>query len=273
MDEAAALGLNLRYTILDLDEQPGGIAALGSVLDRAEADGYAGVNITHPCKQRVIEHIHELSPDAQSLGAVNTVVFSGHRRIGHNTDWWGFAEGFCRGLPGAGTEAVTQLGAGGAGSAVAYAMLQLGTRLLNIFDVDRARAEQLASTLAERFGPNRIRVLLALKDALDHSDGLINTTPIGMDKYPGLPLPVALLRPSLWVAEIIYFPLETELLRAARALGCRTVDGVGMVVFQAAEAFRLFTGVQPDALRILERFAQWQSARPQAAAAGMPDSL
>ena len=94
-----------------------------------------------------------------------------------------------------------------------------------------------------------------LAAALANADGLINTTPIGMAKYPGMPLSASLLRPDLWVAEIIYFPIETELLRAARALGCRTLDGGGMAVFQAAEAFRLFTGIQPDAQRMLQHFA------------------
>jgi shikimate dehydrogenase len=91
------------------------------------------------------------------------------------------------------------------------------------------------------------------------ADGLINCTPIGMAKYPGTPLPVALLRPTMWVSEIIYFPLETELLRAARALGCRTVDGGGMAVFQAVQAFRLFTGIVPDHERMLRHFASMQA--------------
>jgi shikimate dehydrogenase len=87
------------------------------------------------------------------------------------------------------------------------------------------------------------------------ADGLINATPIGTARHPGLPLPAALLRPDLWVADIIYCPMETELLRAAHALGCRTLDGGGMAVFQAAEAFRLFTGIEPDAERMLRDFA------------------
>ncbi len=76
------------------------------------------------------------------------------------------------------------------------------------------------------------------RPALAEADGLINATPIGMDKYPGTPVPATLLRPALWVAEIIYFPLETALLRAARAMGCRTLDGGGMAVFQAVQAFQ-----------------------------------
>jgi shikimate dehydrogenase len=254
MNEARALGLPLRYVVIDLDERPAGARALAQVLQEAEAAGFVGLNVTHPCKQDIIEYLHDLSADARALGAVNTVVFSDGRRVGHNTDWWGFGEGFRRGLPGAVIDVVTQLGAGGAGSATAYAMLQMGTRQLQVFDIDREKAERLAVTLRDEFSPNQIEVIADLEAALRCSDGLINTSPVGMDKYPGLPLPASLLRPSLWVAEVVYFPLETELLQAARALQCRTVDGGGMVVFQAAEAFRLFTGIQPDAQRMLERF-------------------
>jgi shikimate dehydrogenase len=254
MAEAAELGLNLHYQLYDLDLRPGGVADLPRVIAEVEQAGFAGVNITHPCKQAVLQHVHELSPDAAALGAVNTLVFANGRRVGHNTDWWGFAEGFRRALPGSVQRVVTQLGAGGAGSAVAYAMLKMGTQRLNVYDVDRARAAQLHETLAKSFDAQRVKLVETLPDALAASDGLINTTPVGMAKYPGTPLPPELLRAEMWVAEIVYFPLETELLRAARGLGCRTVDGGGMVVFQAAEAFRLFTGVEPDSARMLERF-------------------
>jgi shikimate dehydrogenase len=254
MDEAQALGLRLRYDRFDLDDEAGGAAALPDLLDRAEQAGYAGLNITHPCKQLVIPYLHELSDEARELGAVNTVVFSGGRRSGHNTDWWGFVEGFRRGLPRAGLERVLQLGAGGAGSAVSYAMLRMGAGLLSVFDTEETKTTRLVGSLAAQFGAGRVERLGELPRSLSAYQGLINATPIGMQRYPGLPLPAALLQPSLWVAEIIYFPLETALLRTARALGCRAVDGGGMVVFQAAEAFRLFTGIQPDEQRMLQHF-------------------
>jgi shikimate dehydrogenase len=88
------------------------------------------------------------------------------------------------------------------------------------------------------------------------ADGIVNATPIGMANYPGTPVPAKLLRSGLWVADIVYFPLETELLRDARARGCRTMSGGGMAVFQAADAFRLFTGQEPDCERMLKHFAR-----------------
>jgi len=222
--------------------------------------GFVGLNITHPCKQAVIPHLHELSPDARALGAVNTVLLRDGRRIGCNTDWFGFAENFRRGLPDVALQRVVQLGAGGAGAAVAHAALTLGVGYLTIFDVDDARLASLVDNLCGRFGAGRAVAGSDLAAAMTTADGLINATPIGMADHPGLPLPQALLRPALWVAEIVYFPLETELLRTARTMGCRTLDGGGMAVFQAVEAFRLFTGITPDADRMLRHFIAMTTA-------------
>jgi len=264
--EGAQQGLRLIYQRIDLERLGLGSEALPELLTAAERLGFAGLNITHPCKQAVLPLLDEVSEDARALGAVNTVVLREGRRIGHNTDGWGFAESFRRGLPEAPRERVVQLGAGGAGAAVAHAALTLGAARLTVFDVDAARAEGLALSLAARFGEDRVVAGGDLAAAVAAADGLINCTPIGMAKYPGMPLPAALLHSGLWVAEIIYFPLETELLRTARALGCRTLDGGGMAVFQAVGAFRLFTGLAPDAGRMLRHFAALVAGAPGSAA-------
>jgi shikimate dehydrogenase len=247
----------LRYLYKNLDLEPMGVGpdALADLLLAAQRMGFAGLNITHPCKQLVIPLLDELSPDAQALGAVNTVVLRDGRRRGENTDWWGFAEAFRRNMAGCALDRVVQLGAGGAGAAVAHALLTLGVRQLTIQDVDAARAASVADSLCGRFGPGRAAACADLAAAVAEADGLVNCTPIGMTAHPGLPLPGGLLRPALWVADIVYFPLETELLRTARALGCRTLHGGAMAVFQAVEAFRLFTGIPPDAERMLRHFA------------------
>jgi shikimate dehydrogenase len=255
MREGAAQGLRYDYELIDLETLGLGVEALPGLVASAERRGFAGLNITHPCKQAVIPLLHALSDDARALGAVNTVVFEGSRRIGHNTDWWGFAESFRRGLPDVSRGPAVQLGAGGAGAAVAHAALSLGIGELAIFDVDQARAEAAAAGLSARFGAGRAMAGADLAAAMAAADGLIHATPTGMAKHPGLPLPAELLEPRHWVAEIVYFPLETELLRVARARGCRTLDGGGMAVFQAVEAFRLFTGVTPDADRMARHFA------------------
>ncbi|MGW2150582.1 shikimate dehydrogenase [Nonomuraea bangladeshensis] len=248
--EAAHHGLHYVYRLLDIDRVG---ADLGELVRTACRFGYDGLNVTHPCKQDIIPFLDELSPDARMLGAVNTVVFDGDRAIGHNTDWTGFAESFARGLPDAPAHHVVQLGAGGAGAAVAHALLTLGADRITLVDADPARATALAGELAARFGAGRARPADAaqLPELLAEADGLVHATPTGMAHHPGMPLPAELLRPALWVADIVYRPLKTELLAQARALGCRTLDGGGMVVFQAVHAFRLFTGREPDTERML----------------------
>jgi shikimate dehydrogenase len=254
MDEGRAQGINYRYEILDLDQIEGGSLALPHILDDAQAKGFAGLNITYPCKQSVMAHLHELSADARSLQSVNTVVFSGGRRIGHNTDSWGFAEGFRRGMSDVPRDRVVLVGAGGAGSAVGYAMLQLGAKMLQVFDVDGARTSALAQRLAALFPSANVVAVKNVVSALHDADGLVHASPTGMAKVPGLPVPHLVLKPPLWVAEVVYVPLETQLLQVAKSRGCRTLDGGGMAVFQAAKAFELFSGVTPDAERMLRRF-------------------
>ncbi|MBP8532038.1 shikimate dehydrogenase [Streptomyces sp. MK37H] len=252
--EADRHGLRYLYRLIDIDPLGLGPDGVGELVRAAARLGFDGLNITHPCKQTVIEHLDGLSEDAALLGAVNTVVFGEDgRAIGHNTDWSGFARSFARGLPDAPTGEIVLLGAGGAGAAVAHALLTVGADRLTLADTDPARAAGLAGTLATRFGAARVRTVPpgGLPAALECADGLVHATPTGMAAHPGLPLPAELLRAGLWVAEVVYRPLETPLLAAARAAGCRTLDGGGMAVFQAADAFRLFTGREPDATRML----------------------
>jgi shikimate dehydrogenase len=248
MHEAAADAAGIRYIYrkIDLSELKLGVEALPELLTAARRMGFDGLNVTHPCKQAIIPLLDELSPDAEALGAVNNVVIRSGRMTGHNTDWFGFAENFRRNMQGAPLGRVVQFGAGGAGAAVAFALMKLGVQDLSIIDVDSAKAQNVVDGLSSRFEDGRLKVGRDVAAAVAAADGIVNATPIGMDGYPGTPLPPALLRPDLWVAEIVYFPLETALLRAARALGCRTVDGGGMAIFQGTEAFRLFTGISPD---------------------------
>jgi shikimate dehydrogenase len=252
--EGDAQGMRYLYRLIDLDTLKLDSGALPDLLKAAERMDFTGLNITFPCKQAIIPLLDELSPEARGIGAVNTVVLKNGKRIGHNTDCLGFAEGFRRGLGDVARQRVVQMGAGGAGAAVAHALLAEGVQTLSIFDLEVSRAEALANNLNQHFGAGRARAGHDLASAMADADGLVNTTPMGMAKLPGMPVPVELLRGELWVAEIVYFPLETELLRNARALGCRTLDGGNMAVFQAVKAFELFSGVAPDAQRMLAHF-------------------
>jgi len=252
--EGDAQGLRYLYRLIDLDQLHLDSNALPELLKAAEQMNFTGLNITYPCKQAILPLLDELSPEARGIGAVNTVVWREGKRIGHNTDCLGFAEGFRRGLPDAARQRVVQMGAGGAGAAVAHALLAEGVGQLSVFDVDNDRAQSLAANLNQHFGPDRAYAGSDLDSAMAAADGLVNTTPMGMAKLPGMPVPAGLLRADLWVAEIVYFPLETELLRNARALGCRTLDGGNMAVFQAVKAFELFSGEKADAQRMLDHF-------------------
>jgi shikimate dehydrogenase len=252
--EAASQGFELIYELFDLDQRGLENEALPELLNEAEARGFAGLNITYPCKQAVIPLLHDLSEEARAVGAVNTVQFRDGKRIGYNTDASGFEASFRRGMPGAPFASVVQVGGGGAGAATAFAFLRLGTRRLTLIDIEPARAQALAQTLERHFSNCEIRVGTDLEQALACADGVLNATPVGMAKHPGSVVPPSLLRPSLWVADIVYFPIETQLLRTARARGCRTLDGGGMAILQAARAFEIFTGRTADSERMRQQF-------------------
>jgi shikimate dehydrogenase len=254
--EAREQGLRLHYQLIDLDAARVGADKLPLLIEAARIMGFAGLNITYPCKQAVIPLLDDLADEARAMGAVNTVVFRDGRAVGHNTDGSGWAWGFRRALPDADLKRVVLLGAGGAGSAIAHAVLRLGAQQLVINDREADRAAAAADALNAQYGAGRVEAQADVALALRGASGLIHATPTGMDKLPGLPLPAELLRPELWVAEIVYFPLDTALLQAARARGCATVHGGTMAVGQAIGAFELFTGRAADAARVEAYFRQ-----------------
>ena len=251
--EGARLGIPFRYVLIDFDALGLKDSGIGAIVRAAAELGFAGLNITHPFKQTVIPVLDELSPEARSIGAVNTVVIRDGRCIGHNTDSWGFAESLRQARPPLPVERVVQFGAGGAGAAVAQALDGLGVGELVIIDQSPERAEALAMRLGRR-SSRVFKASEAVAEKLGWTQGIVNATPVGMSNYPGTPFAPKLLSARHWVADIVYFPEETELLRAARAAGCRTVPGSGMAVYQAVRAFELFTGVQSDASAMAEHF-------------------
>jgi shikimate dehydrogenase len=251
--EARRLGIGYSYLLLDFDRLELPDTAIGDVVEAAQAAGFHGLNVTHPFKQAVMPVLDTLSPEASAIGAVNTIVFGGNRKQGHNSDSWGFAESFRETMTGAALDSVAMFGAGGAGAAVAHALIGLGVGRLCIVDSDASRALDLASRMSAVFG-DRVEAYPDSAAAVTTASGIVNTTPIGMAKYPGTPFDTALLAPEKWVADIIYFPAETELLRRARAMGSRTLPGTGMAIFQAVRAFELFTGRRADRSAMADHF-------------------
>ncbi|WP_144660605.1 shikimate dehydrogenase [Paenarthrobacter nicotinovorans] len=266
--EADVQGLRLLYRPIDLLELALPATAVGDLLTAAQRMGFNGLNITHPCKQLVLGHLDEISDDAARLGAVNTVLIQDGRFIGHNTDFSGFGSALADGLPGAKLDRVVQLGAGGAGSAVAYALLKAGTKHLDLVDMDADRASERAAELSSLFPDAAVtpRGLEELPELMPLADGLVHCTPVGMAAHPGLPLDIGLLETRHWVADIVYRPIETQLVREARAKGCAVLDGGRMAVGQAADAFKLFTGSNADRDRMRTHFLELIALEEAAAA-------
>jgi shikimate dehydrogenase len=248
--EAKAQGIELSYQLFDFTDRGLDDAELGPLLRGLAAEGFSGVNVTFPFKQAVIPLLDDLAESAEMVGAVNAVAMHEGRLTGHNTDMTGFRDSLDRGLPGRKQDRVLQLGAGGAGSAVANALLSLGAGYLEIADVDSCRSAGLATKLAQRFGTVRVGSRAMAQLDTSDIDGIVNTTPMGMAANPASAIAPDLIEPHHWVADIVYFPLETEMLRIARAKGCQVLDGSGMVVGQAALAFEIFTGHKADTARM-----------------------
>jgi shikimate dehydrogenase len=257
--EADAQGVRLTYSLFDFTARTWGDDELPRLLGEAARLGFSGLNITFPFKQAVTAHLDGLSDGAARVGAVNTVSFADGKLTGYNTDVTGFAESFRHGLPGVTLDRVVQIGAGGAGSATAQALLESDVGLVTLFDTDTARLAALVGKLQSEFGAGRVAAGNDLAVSAKAADGLVNATPVGMAKLPGLPLPAALIEPRHWVADIVYFPLETELLREAKQRGCRTLNGSGMAIHQAAGAFEIFTGLHADRQRMQKSFVDFVS--------------
>jgi shikimate dehydrogenase len=255
MAEAKAQGFAYTYLRFDTAVAPFCDKPLSVLLDMAEADGFAGVNVTHPFKRDAVALVDELSDAAQLLGAVNTILFRDGRRIGHNTDYVGFRSALRNELTGGQVQKVLLLGAGGAGRATAMALIDQGCQTLCLFDQSQAATEELAKRLEEA----RSRVSIRCVSDLAHFDfksldGVVNATPMGMVGHPGKALDPQGLGPNCWVADIVYFPRKTEFLSAAEARQLRTMDGSGMAIFQAAAAFHLITGKPASPERMKQSF-------------------
>lgn len=277
--EAAAQGLRYVYRTLDIDELGLTPGDAGQLARDAARLGYTGLNVTHPCKQTVIEGLDALSEDAGELGAVNTVVIEAHdgagdgpaapgaRLTGRNTDLTGFRAALAEGLPGAALGTVVLVGAGGVGSAVARALLDAGVGELLVTDAEPSRAAALAERLGRHAGAaQRVQggsvgrvTAVVLEDVparIAEADGVVNATPIGMVGHPGTPFDTSVLTARHWVADVVYRPLVTQLVKAALAAGCRVLDGGWLTVAQAADAFELFTHRPADRARMRAHFLE-----------------
>ncbi len=244
MHEAAARALGLRcyYHLIEvagLDRD-----GLAATLDGVRRLGFAGINVTYPYKEAVVPLLDALAPGIADIGAVNTVVARDGRLTGHNTDASGFARAATEALGGPFDGPVALIGAGGVGRAAAFALAGLGVPELRLFDRDAAKTDALRVALGGRLA---VIASPTVEAALDGAAGVVNGTPVGMAPDRGNPVPPALLHAGLWVADAVYTPLWTPLLDAARAAGARVMTGRELAIYQAVDAFALFTGAQPSA--------------------------
>ncbi|HET6626925.1 MAG TPA: shikimate dehydrogenase [Nocardioidaceae bacterium] len=273
MHEREAVRHGIRYVYKTI-ELAGNIdqEQLREVLAAAVRLGFDGLNVTHPFKQAIVPLVDEVTDSVTAIGALNTIIVRDGRTAGHNTDVTGFERAFREGLPGAALRNVVLLGAGGAGTAVAHALTALGVSRLVVIDPDMARAGRLADSVRSRTDVSDLETMdpSCLAGALGMADGLVNATPSGMAAHPGAPFDVDLLRSDLWVADIVYRPLVTTLLRAARDLGCRSLSGAGMAVHQAADAFELFTGHPADRSALAQDLGQLVAVEVGAASHSEP---
>lgn len=261
--EAAEHGLLLLYRPVDTAalglHGDAAQEALPRLLEAGRQLGFNGFNITHPFKQSVMAHVDEIDEDARRLGAVNTVIFDDTgRSTGHNTDYSGYIHGLRAAAPDADLSHVVQLGAGGAGSAVAYALLRAGTRRLTLIDLDAERASARAAELQGQFPGAEVvaRPHDDVREALRTATGFAQATPVGMHSHPGMPVDIDWIQDGTWVSDVVYLPLRTPLVQAATERGLTVVDGGRMAVGQALDAFTLFTGRTPDAARVGAHFAR-----------------
>jgi shikimate dehydrogenase len=180
----------------------------------------------------------------------------------------GYRDGLVAGLPGASLDRVVQLGCGGAGAATAYALLHLGARKLQLTDIDPARANDLASRMGVLFPEQDVSTLTAaeLPSGIATATGIVHATPLGMLHHPGVAFDLDLLRPGTWVSDVVYRPLETELIRQAGRRGHPVLHGGPMAVGQACASLHIITGLAPDRERMQRHFGQLVSAEERARA-------
>lgn len=235
---AAAAGFMAFYHLIDV---PGADReGLRLMLEGVRRLGFAGVNVTFPYKEAVIPLLDDLSPAAASIGAVNTIVVSDGRLTGHNTDSTGFEHSLAEMIPDAHSRPVALIGAGGVGKAIAFALVRLGVPEIRIVERDAAKAEALQASLPAHA---QARICASVEEAAAGAGGVVNGTPVGMLPNRETPVPLSLLKSDMWVADAVYTPLWTPLLVGAKQRGCRVMTGRELAIFQALEAFRLFTGV------------------------------
>ena len=251
----ARAGLEWRYLSCEVAPE-----SLADAVRGIRALGFRGANVTKPHKVAIVPLLDGVSPAAEMMGAVNCLIGDDGKLTGENTDGKGFIESL-RTLTDPAGQSVVLLGAGGAARAIGVELGLVGAARITIVNRSAERGQQLADMLHERTGVATASVVWTGDYApTAETQLLINATSIGLnDPDARVPVDLSALRPEAIVADVVFNPVETRFLRAAKQHGCRTLDGLGMIVFQGAIAFRLWTGVEPDTVVMREAVEEYLS--------------
>ena len=215
-----------------------------ALFDRCRADGFRGVNVTYPYKERAVRRVGVENPAVRALGAVNTVLFEPEGPRGHNTDHSGFTAAYRAARGDAAAGPVCMIGTGGVGRAVAFALASLGASDLRLVDRDAGKAHALAEEIAAAGGSASVHGDAA--SGAEGAAGLVNCTPVGMVGHEGTPLHAAAMRGAAWAFDAVYTPAETRFLRDAGEAGLALISGWELFFWQGLHAAALYHGRAPD---------------------------
>jgi shikimate dehydrogenase len=211
-----------------------------AVFDKAMAEGYRGLNITYPYKERVVARVRVDQPQVARLGACNTVIFDPDGPRGYNTDWSGFMAAYRGAFGDADPGTVCMIGAGGVGKAVAFGLIDLGMTELRLVERDLPKAEALAEALGAAAPGLSVHCTSDAASGADGAAGLVNCTPVGMVGYGGTPLPREHMAGATWAFDAVYTPVDTQFLQDAGAEGLKILSGYELYFYQGLHAITLF---------------------------------
>ena len=240
-------GLDLTYELLVPRELK---LEFDAVFDRARDQGYRGLNITYPYKEKVFPRLTIADPSVRSIGACNTVVFGPPQPTGANTDYTGFIAAFRNSFGDVSPGVIAMAGSGGVGKAIGFALAGLGAKALRLFDLDRAKAENLARAIIANYPAFDVQVAISIEQASDGADGLLNATPLGMASYGGSAFPATVFKGQRWAFDAVYTPIETPFLLDTRKAGLAVMSGYELYLYQGIDAFQIFTGCQIDPIAL-----------------------
>ena len=252
-------GIEVRYDLLVPDDLGLGFDAL---FERCAGGGYHGINVTHPYKARAAARVVVENPLLRAMGAVNLVRFDPDRPRGFNTDYSGFVAAYRAkfGLESPGI--VCQVGAGGAGRAIGFALAGLGADAIRVVDVDGDRARTLAGALRSAYPGLEATAVERLEDAAAGARGLVNCSPVGMVGHDGTPIPREHMQGAAWAFDAVYTPLDTRFLTDAAATGLDALGGYELFFHQGADGAEIFLGCSVDRARLRNALGEPGPAPP-----------